>query len=392
MYRTRSFMLCMFLSLSLIIGCFVPAIAAPETKPRNVAGIETNAASAILMDGNGNILYEKDSHKRLPPASVTKTMTLLLAVEAVEQGKIKLGDEIITTENAWRQGGSQIWLEPGEKMTVQEMLTAVAVVSANDAAVALMEHIYGSEQAAIVAMNKRAEGLGLKDTHFSNVNGLPATEHYMSAYDTALIAKEAVGHPLYMELTGIKEHWLRGGKNWLVNTNKLLWWYPGADGLKTGWTEEAKYCFAGTAKREGLRLIAVVFATPEPRSHLRESMKLLDWGFANFTAAHIVDQGTVVERLKVTKGTEKELQLVAKHNLTIIMPKGQQKNIQKKIIAEKSIVNAPITAGEKYGELIVLKDGKEVGKVDLIAERSIVKAGFFRILQDMFTNLFTISR
>lgn len=392
MYRPLYFMLCLFLSVTLIVGCSLPAIGAPEAKPRNVSNVETSAASAILMDGNGNILYEKDSHKRLPPASVTKTMTLLLAVEAVEQGKIKLTDEIMTTENAWRQGGSQIWLEPGEKMTAQEMLTAVAVVSANDAAVALMEHIYGSEQAAVDAMNKRAESLGLQDTHFSNVNGLPAAEHYMSAYDTALIAKEAVTHSLYMELTGIKEHWLRGGKNWLVNTNKLLWWYPGADGLKTGWTEEAKYCFVGTAKRDGLRLIAVVFATPEPRSHLRESMKLLDWGFANFTATHIVDKGAVVERLKITKGVEKELQLVAKQNLTIVMPKGQQKNIQKKVAVEKTIINAPINAGEKYGELIVLKDGKEIGKVDLIAERSIQKAGFFKILQDMFTNLFTVSR
>lgn len=363
-----------------------PAVPA---KPPSDSKLQTSAVSAVLMDENGTILFEKDAHRRLPPASVTKIMTLLLAVEAIEQGRINLVDEIYTSETAWRQGGSQIWLEPGEKMTVKDMLSAIAIVSANDAAVALMEHIYGSEQSAVEAMNQRAESLGLADTHFNNVNGLPTTDHYMSAYDAALIAKEAVTHPLYMDMCGIKEAWLRDGKNWLVNTNKLLWWYKGADGLKTGWTEEAKYCFVGTAKRDGLRLISSVFATPEPRSHLRESMKLLDWGFANFAAVPIVNQGTVVERLKVNKGVEQEIQLVASQDLNLIVTKGQNKNLQKKIVADSS-VNAPIVEGQKYGELIVIKDGKEVGKVDLIAEKSIAKAGLIRIFQTMITNMFTI--
>ena len=353
--------------------------------------LATTAQSAILMDGNGIVLFEKDSHRPMPPASVTKVMTLLLAVEAVESGEISLADEIHTSQTAWRQGGSQIWLEPGEKMSVKQIMTAVAVVSANDAAMAIMEHIYGSEQAAVDAMNKRAEGLGLKNTHFANVNGLPIPGHYMSVYDTATIVKEAVRHPLYLELCGIKEYWLRDGKNWLVNTNKLLWWYKGADGLKTGWTEEAKYCFAGTAKRDGLRLIAVVFATPEPRSHLRESMKLLDWGFANYTAAPVVDKGAVVEHLKVNKGTDKEIQLTASQELTLLLAKGQNKNLEKKIMVEPSI-NAPVAKGQKCGELLVLKDGKEVGKIDLIAEKDVKKAGFMKILTDMLADFFNISR
>ncbi|HWR06302.1 D-alanyl-D-alanine carboxypeptidase family protein, partial [Sporomusa sp.] len=360
------------------------ALSAPATtaKLQSGAQLETSAVSAVLMDENGTVLFQKDPHKRLPPASVTKIMTLLLAVEAVEQGRINLADEVFASENAWRQGGSQIWLEPGEKMTVKDMLSAVAVVSANDAAVALMEHIYGSEQAAVEAMNNRAETLGLANTHFNNVNGLPTTDHYMSAYDAALIGREAVTHPLYMDMCGIKEAWLRDGKNWLVNTNKLLWWYKGGDGLKTGWTEEAKYCFVGTAKRDGLRLISAVFATPEPRSHLRESMKVLDWGFANFSAVPIVTQGTIVERLKVNKGVDKELQLVAAQDLNLIIGKGQNKDLQKKIIAD-SAVNAPVAEGQKCGELVVLKDGKEVGKVDLLAEKSVEKAGLLRIFQNM---------
>lgn len=367
------------------------AAAAPAPKAPVRAPLETTAVSAILMDGNGNILYEKDPHKQLPPASVTKVMTLLLGIEAIEEGRLKLSDPVYTSENAWRQGGSQIWLEPGETMTAKEILTAVAVVSANDAAVALMEHIYGSEAAAVDAMNKRAEHLGLQNTHFVNVNGLPAADHYMSAHDTAVIAAEAVKHPLYMELCGIKEHWLRDGKNWLVNTNKLLWWYKGGDGLKTGWTEEAKYCFVGTAKRDNLRLIAVVFATPEPRSHLRESMKLMDWGFANYAAIPVVDKGTAVERLRVTKGTVREVALVASDDLILTMPKGQQKNIQKKVLTD-GFLKAPVAAGQKCGELVVLKDGKEIGKVDLLAEKGVERAGFFRIIHDMIGTLFSLAK
>lgn len=388
LYKFKSVILCLCFWL---LAANYHGAAAAELKKQVSVQLETTGQSAILMDGNGTVLYEKDSHKRLPPASVTKAMTLLLAVEAVEQGRVKLTDTIAVSENSWHQGGSQIWLEPGEQMNLHDMLIAVAVVSANDAAVAVMEHIYGSEQAAVEAMNQRAKDLGMADTHFANVNGLPAPEHYMSAYDTALIAKEAVRHPFYMELCGIKEYWLRGGKNWLVNTNKLLWWYKGADGLKTGWTQEAQYCFAGTAKRDGLRLISIVFATPEPRSHLRESIKLLDWGFANFSAQPIVAAGEVLERVYVNKGMEKEVQLVAAQDLNILSKKGESKNLQKKIITNPQ-VNAPIQQGEKYGELVVLRDGKEVGKVDLLAEKSIEKASLLRSLQNMVTNLFAISR
>ena len=380
----------------LIVGLFLVLIsvhssvsAAPETK--NQLQLETTAQSAVLMDGNGTVLYEKDPHKRLPPASVTKVMTLLLAVEAVESGRIQLTDDVYTSETAWRQGGSQIWLEPGEKMSVREMMTALAVVSANDAAVAIMEHIYGSEQASVDAMNKKADELGLKNTHFSNVNGLPVPNHYMSAYDVALIAKEAGRHPLYLELCTIKEHWLRGGKNWLVNTNKLLWWYKGADGLKTGWTEEAKYCFVGTAKRDDLRLISVVFATPEPRSHLRESMKLMDWGYANYAAFPAVEKNAIVEQLKVNKGDEKGVQLIAADDLILLIEKGQNKNIQKKIIVNSN-VSAPIHEGQKCGELIVVRDNKELGRVDLVAEKSVAKAGFFRVFHSMISNLFNVNR
>ncbi|MBP2625590.1 MAG: Serine-type D-Ala-D-Ala carboxypeptidase [Firmicutes bacterium] len=391
MCRLGKFKIAILWVCILVLASICNHTLAAEQKKTATGELETVAQSAVLMDGNGTVLYEKNSHKRLPPASVTKSMTLLLAVEAVEEGRVKLTDFVTVTDNSWRQGGSQIWLEPGEKMNLHELMIAIAVVSANDAAVAVMEHIYGSEQAAIEAMNQRAKSLGLVDTHFANVNGLPTPDHYMSAYDTALIAKEAVKHPFYMELCGIKEYWLRGGKNWLVNTNKLLWWYKGADGLKTGWTQEAQYCFAGTAKRDNLRLISVVFATPEPRSHLRESMKLFDWGFANFTAQQIVESGAVVERLAVNKGMEKEVQLIAAQDLNLLLGKGQNKNLQKKVVTDPA-VTAPISKGQKYGELLVLRDGKEIGKVDLLAEKSVEKASLLRTMQNMINNLFVITR
>ncbi len=353
----------------------------------NIPTLETSAVSAVLMDENGQVLFAKEPHKSLPPASVTKIMTLLLAVEAVENGQIKLTDEVTVSTAAWRQGGSQIWLEPGEKMSVREMMTAVAVVSANDAAVAIMEHLFGDNENAVQAMNDRAKQLGLQNTHYANVNGLPAPEHYMSAYDTALIVKEAVKHPLYMELCNIKEYWLRGGKNWLVNTNKLLWWYPGADGLKTGWTEEAKYCFAGTAKRDGLRLISIVYATPEPRSHLRESMKILDWGFKNFAAVPIVKKGDKVDKIVVNKGVKKEVSLIAGADLTLVISKGKQKNIQKKYEIERERI-APVQAGEKCGELIVLQEGIKVGSIDLVAESTVEKAKLLHIFSQMVEQLF----
>lgn len=375
------------LLLAAIVPCFSGNVSAAGVKES--AAVDVTAKSAILMDENGVVLFEKNSHEPLPPASVTKVMTLLLAVEAVESGRVGLNDQVAASENAWRQGGSQIWLEPGETMSYHEMLIALAVVSANDAAVALMEHVYGSEQAAVAAMNERAREMGLQNTRFANVNGLPVDDHYLSVYDTAQIVKEAVKHKLYMDVCGVKEYWLRGGKNWLVNTNKLLWWYNGADGLKTGWTDAAKYCFAGTAKRDGLRLISVVFAAPEPRSHLKESMKLLDWGFANYKAAPVAARDEVVTKMKVSKGTIPELNLVAAQDLQILIEKGDERQIERQIVYDRE-VGAPIEKGEKCGELIVLKDGVEYGRVDLIAQQEVKKAGFFQTLKMMAARLFEI--
>lgn len=346
------------------------------------AAVELQAKSAILMDENGDVLFEKNSNEKLPPASVTKTMTILLAVEAVEAKRVALDDLVSVSEHAYRQGGSQIWLESGEKMTFKNLLIATAVVSANDAAMAMMESIYGDEEAAVLAMNKRALELGLKNTHFSNVNGLPVANHYMSAYDTALIVKEAVKHDLYKEVSSIKEYWLRDGKNWLVNTNKLLWWYEGADGLKTGWTEDARYCFAGTAKRDNLRLISVIFGAPEPRMHLKESMKLLDWGFANYKAIQNTKKNEDICEINVNKGEKKKIILVAKDDINITVKK-ENKNELKKDIQVGESITAPIIEGEKYGELKVYDGDICVGSTDLVAQENIKSKSFFLTVTDL---------
>lgn len=366
--------------------------AKPQMNTTNPAKLETTAQSAVLMDTNGNILFAKDAHHALPPASVTKVMTLLLAIEALEKGQVKLEDPVTTSEYAHSMGGSQIWLEVGETLTYGEMLKAVAIASANDAAMTIAEYIGGTEQGFVDMMNKKAGEIGCTDTHFVNPTGLPAPGHVMSAYDTALIVKYAARYASYMELVSTKEHWLRDGKTWLLNTNKLLWWYRGADGFKTGWTQEAQYCFAGTAMRDNLRLIAVVFATPEPRSHLREAIKLLDYGFNTYIGYPAVQKGEVVNKQRIARGIEKEVEIVAADALVLTLPKGKTKSIEKSFLPLEQKITAPIPQGYKVGEIVVMKDGAELGRVDAVTARAVQKAGFIRIFQDTLSELFTYTK
>lgn len=364
----------------------------PQSNITTPAKLETTAQSAVLIDTNGNVLFEKEPHKALAPASVTKVMTLLLAIEALEKGQAKQDDPVTTSEYAHSMGGSQIWLEVGETMTYGEMLKAVAIASANDAALALAEYIGGTEQGFVDMMNKKAAEIGCTDTHFVNPTGLPAPGHVMSAYDTALIVKYASRYPKYMELVSTKEHWLRGGKTWLLNTNKLLWWYRGADGFKTGWTEEAQYCFAGTALRDNLRLIAVVFATPEPRSHFREAMKILDFGFNTYTGYAAVQKGEVINKAVISKGVDKEIELVAAEALVLTLPKGKTKGIEKSYHPIVKKLSAPLPQGYKTGELSVSRDGMELGRVDVVTAKEVQKAGFLRILQGTIGELFNFKK
>jgi D-alanyl-D-alanine carboxypeptidase (penicillin-binding protein 5/6) len=348
------------------------------------------ADAYVLMDADsGTILTAHNENKRLPPASMTKLMTLILGVEALEAGKVELKDKVKTSENAWKMGGSQIYLAPGEAMTYEEMMIAIAAGSANDACVAVAEHLEGTHQSFVEKMNDKALDLGLKDTHFVNAYGLPAEDHYSSAYDMAVIAKYALSHPRILEYTSIKEYNLRQGKFKLYNTNKLLWWYQGADGFKTGWTNEAKYCLTSTVKRDGLRLISVVMASPEVRGHFQDSMELYNYGFAKYAYKSFFTRDSICGMVQVGKGVEDILEAVALEDVGTIYPKGDKANLttKKELLA---YVSAPIKKGQKLGEIQIFKDGELQKTIDVVSSKDIARSGLLKEIMKMFAETFIL--
>ena len=360
-----------------------------ETTTVDGGGPETTAKSAVIMDAvSGRVLFAKEPDLRLPMASVTKLMTLLLAMEALEQDKVALTDRVVTSENAWSMGGSQVYLEPGEEMSMEEMLIAVAVGSANDASVAVGEHIAGTEEAFVDMMNQRAVKLGLKNTRFANPTGLPAENHYTSAVDMGNILRECLNYPLFRKISSIYEYDLRGGEFKLWSTNKLLKWYQGVDAGKTGWTNEASYCLASSGERDGMRLVVVVLGTQEPRSHFRESIKLYNYGFARFTAVKLAQKGETVKTVKVAKGVTEQLDAVASAPVAIVVPKGEQKGYTG-TVAVPDEITAPVTKGQVLGDYLITKDGREVIKVPVIASAEVEKASVFQQMYRVMHELYT---
>lgn len=345
--------------------------------------VDIKAEAYVLMDADsGKVLLSKDEHKRLPPASMTKLMTMILAAEDLEEGKVVLKDKVVTSEEAWKMGGSQIYLEPGEEMSFEDMLIAIAVGSANDASVAVAEHLEGTHQNFVGRMNRKAKMLGLKNTHFINSYGLPADNHYSSAYDMAVMARYALNYPKILEYTSIKEYNLRQGEFKLFNTNKLLWWYQGADGFKTGWTNEAKYCLTATAKRDGLRLVGSVLASPEKHGNFRDVMQLFNYGFAKYTYKSFFSRGSVCGIVKIGKGVTDQVEVVAEDDVGSIMVKGEEK----KITSEKRLpayIDAPVVRGQKLGEMRVYREGNLVKEVNLIAAADVPRAGLMKEILKM---------
>lgn len=376
--------LAIVLAMAVVLG----NIGFANVQPVLGVEIETEATSAILIDAaSGRILYEKESHKELPPASVTKIMTLLVAADAVANEKVKLTDTVTASENACKLGGSQIYLEPGETFTLEQMLIAIAVGSANDGCVAVAEHINGTHEAFVEDMNRKAQELGLQNTHFVNAYGLPAEGHYTSAYDLAMISKKALEYPLIRKLTSMKEYDLREGKFKLWNTNKLLWWYPGADGLKTGWTNEAKYCLASTVERNGLRLICVVMGVPQVRGHFAESMKIYNYGFAKYEFKQFAPAQEKQGVVKVSKGVEDEVIAITENPLGATVEKGKDKNfwVETKLNPE---INAPIEKGQKLGEVLLYQNDQLQTTVNLVADHSVAKAGLVNQLTRTMKGVF----
>lgn len=376
--------LSIFLTLVLVMTSFGVAYA---DNPFDV-----EAKSAILIDNStGKIIYEKNIHEKLQPASITKIMVLLLCMEALDSNKITLDDEVIVSSYAASMGGSQVYLEEGEIQKVDQLLRAISLRSANDASVALAEYISGSNDAFIQKMNERAKELGMNNTNFRNVTGLPDSEHYTTAYDISLMSRELLKHPKIHEWLTLWMDEIKVGKEKdvtqsLNNTNKLIHDYQGANGIKTGFTNDAGYCLSASAKRGNLSLISVVLGCSTSNIRFNESKKLLDYGFANYDSIPICKENDIINILPVSKGKNDKIKVLAKNDLSILVKKGNSKNIQKEILLPESI-DAPLEEGHKVGELIIKIDNVEVGRTDLVIEKNIEKASIIDMLRKVIYKL-----
>lgn len=357
------------------------------------APLELTSKSAILMEPTtGTILFEKNAHESLRPASITKIMTLLLIYEAVESGKIQWNDIVTVSERAAGMGGSQVFLSPEEQIDVATLTKCIVVASGNDAAVAMAEYIAGSEEAFVELMNKKAKELGMKNSHFVNSSGLDADGHLTSAYDIAIMSRELITRfPEVHKLSTIWHdtlvHQRKNGEEItdLTNTNKLLKWYEGTTGLKTGSTSKALYCLSGTAEKNGLQLIAVVMATPDYKVRFQEVMKLFDYGFANFEMVQQGKKGTIVGKIPIIKGKKEEGEVMLEEDICFLLQKGDkgQKEKMQSHLEMAPFLHAPVKKGDKVGEMIYTLEGKEMGRSNLIMKEDIEKANFKHIMNKL---------
>lgn len=350
--------------------------------------VSLQAQSAILMENStGKILYEKNIHERRPMASITKIMTMLLLMEEIDKGNIKYDDIITGSAHAKSMGGSTIYLDEGEQLTVRDMLKGIAVASGNDAAVAVAEHISGSEPAFVDRMNQRAAELGMVNTHFVNSNGLDADGHYSTAYDIALMSRELLKHPDIHNFTTIWMDTLRDGKFTLSNTNKLIRFYNGATGLKTGSTSKALFCVSATAKRDNMHLISVTMASPSNEARVADASALLNYGFANHSILNVATAGEVAGEYSVSKGVKDSVEIVISSPFDYLIRKGNKGNIEKRFDVPSKIV-APVNKGDKAGKVEYYYNDMKIGEGDLIFNESIEKANFFETLAKIFRSWF----
>lgn len=357
-------------------------ISIPLVKAEETEDLAPNAKSAIMIEAStGEILFQKNKDEKLAPASMTKMMSMLLIMEEIENGNLKWNEMITTSEKASSMGGSQIFLKAGEKMTAEDLLKGVAIASGNDAVVALAERVSGSEEQFVKRMNIRAKDLGLKNTNFINATGLTADNHYSSAYDMSLIAKELVKHEKILEFTSTYEDYLRKDTKspfWLVNTNRLVRFKEGVDGLKTGFTDEAGYCLTATMKKDNMRLITVVMKEENTSKRSADTTKMLDYGFNIYMVQTILDEKTTIEKKKVELGKTLITEIVPKENITILNKKSDdQKNITYKTNINKII--APVKKGDKVGTIDIIEDNNIISTIDATVKEDISKANILTI-------------
>lgn len=365
--------------LCTVFICFVgvssPVFAEEKTSDEktDALNIASNAKSAILIEKDtGAMLYDKNVHEKLPPASMTKIMTLLLIMEALDNGKIQLDEKVRISEHAASMGGSQIFLEAGEEMTVNDLIKGVAIASGNDASVALAERIAGSEEAFVKMMNEKVKELGLEDTKFQNPTGLSAENHYSTAYDMAIIAQHLLNHEEITNYTSVYEDYLRKGQEdefWLVNTNKLVKFYPGVDGLKTGYTSEAKYCLTATAMKNGMRVIAVVMGAESPKKRNSIVSNMLDYSFQHYETTNLFKKGEQVTDVHLLKAKDSKINVVTSQAVSTVHKKGGKADKITTSVKLNETIVPPLKKGEQLGTMIVKNGDKVLSKTPLVAEK-----------------------
>ena len=350
-----------------------------------------NATSAIIIEAStGEIIWKKNENEKRPPASMTKMMSMLLIMEAIENNNIKLDDEVTASANASSMGGSQIFLKAGETMKVEDLLKGIAIGSGNDATVAMAEKLSGTEEVFVKLMNNRAKELGLKNTNFKNSTGLDAENHYSSAYDMVMIAKELVKHEKILEFTGTYEEYLRKDSDspfWLVNTNKLVRFYNGADGLKTGFTTDAGYCLTATAKKNDMRLITVVMNEPTSQIRNSETMAMLDYGFNLYSMDKILDKNTSLGNVNVELGKEEVISIIPMEDVKILNNNTKEK---RNVTYELQIddIKAPVKNGDKVGKINIIENNKVINTIYATVENDIDKASILTIYYRNLKKLF----
>ena len=374
------------LVLTIFIFCFGINVKAEDLN------LAQNAKSAILMEAStGEIIFEKNSHEKLHPASMTKMMSMLLILENIEKGVINWDDIVTVSSNASSMGGSQILLETNEQMSVSDLFKGIAVASGNDAVVAMAEKIAGTEEEFVNMMNKRANELGLTDTNFKNCHGLDDANHYSSASDMAKIAMELVKHEKLFEYTSIYEDYLREGtdrKFWLVNTNKLVRFYSGADGLKTGYTGEAGFCLTATAKRNGMRIIAVVMGEPDSKTRTSDVSSMLDYAFAQYETETFLSTESILDTKSINKGKKEYVNIVPKENVTILNKKtDNKKNATYNL--EMYDMKLPLKKGDTIGKLSVYVDDNLYRDIDVTVSEDIEKADILTLYGRYLKKIFT---
>ncbi|MGE5560073.1 MAG: D-alanyl-D-alanine carboxypeptidase family protein [Chloroflexota bacterium] len=381
------------LVLSVLVVATVPAAAAiPPIQPKPATGWIVESPSAIIIDvASGRVLFEKNADERRAPASLTKIMTLTLTFEAIRDGKLSLDTPISASPEACTYGGTQIWLKPGETFRAEDLIKAIAVGSANDAAVAVAEHIGGSIQGFADMMNAKAAELGMSGTHYMNPHGLDEENHYTTARDMATLARYAVTVPDLIKYTSIWQDYIRDGKSWLVNTNRMVRHYSGCDGLKTGKTSQSGFCVVATATRDNARYVSAIMGAATSEARFNDAARLLNTAFATFRAVPVARKDDVVKTIPVRRGRAEQIEAVLPQDFVITVERGEEKGLEQTVTVADQLL-APVRAGQQVGEIVVSLKGQAIARTPLVASADVPKLSIFASIWRSVRSILSVRR